>query len=236
VKACFASVDRNSSGYDHIILDDLSISSYLNLPKHIVEKYESGLINKTHFSEIIRCTLLSEYGGVWLDSTVFLSDQIGEQFKSKSQYLFVKVPSSDIFGPKEILFDTWVLSSPKQSEYFDKLKNFFYNYWLKENKQIDYFLCHLAMKHIFESSLTPEERAIIYGASHSLNYIDCHELQTSLTTEFSIAKLDFMLSRSTVHKLTFYFHEKATRPFPGEDFLHWVLGEADDLSSELPLR
>lgn len=236
VKACMSSVKANANGYEHIILNDSSLKDYLTLPQHIMNKYKSGVINKTHFSEIVRISLLAEYGGIWLDATILLTDQISNMFKTNSKYLFVRVPNSDIFGPKEILFNTWILSSPVNSEYFNRLKSFFYNYWLQEKKQIDYFICDLAMKQIFDSFLTHRERNEINEAASSLNIIDCHNLQFLLTHEFSQNKLNKLLQRSPVHKLTFYFATNATRPYPGKDFLNWVLGEADDLSTKLPSR
>jgi hypothetical protein len=237
VKACIQSVEKNSTGYNHVILDNSTIPNYLKLPNHILEKYEKGLINKTHYSEIIRFALLAEYGGIWLDATVFLSDQISNILHKDSDYFFVKKPENSIFGPLEMKHAYWILASPPNSEYFSKLKSFIHNYWLTSNKQIDYFISCIAMKILLDSDfLSPSIKFLINESACHLNYLDCHELQFSLTQKFSTDKLSKIMQKSSVHKLTFYFPSGTSREFPGEDFLNWVLGDSDDLSNQLLIR
>ena len=237
VKACIQSVEKNSTGYNHVVLDNSTIPNYLRLPNHILEKYEKGLINKTHYSEIIRFALLAEYGGIWLDATVFLSDQISNILHKDSDYLLVKLPENSIFGPLEMKHAYWILASPPNSEYFSKLKSFIHNYWLKSNKQIDYFISCIAMKILLDSDfLSPSTKFLINESACYLNYLDCHELQFSLTQKFSTDKLSKIMQKSSVHKLTFYFPSGTSREFPSDDFLNWLLGDLDDHDLELNIR
>ncbi len=46
--------------------------NYIDLPENIIEKYKSGIIDFIKFSDIVRVTLLAKYGGVWLDSTIYI--------------------------------------------------------------------------------------------------------------------------------------------------------------------
>ena len=61
-------------GYEFIFLDKNNIFNYIQLPEIIVEKYEKGIIDFIKFSDIVRVTLLAKYGGVWLDSTIYIDD------------------------------------------------------------------------------------------------------------------------------------------------------------------
>jgi hypothetical protein len=181
--------------------------------------------------------LLAEYGGIWLDATVFLSDQISNILHKDSDYLLVELPENSIFGPLEIEYSSWFMASPPNSEYFSKLKSFIHNYWLKYNKQIDYFIAHIGMKILLNSELCSRSvKFLIHESACHLNYLDCHELQFSLTQKFSTDKLSKIIQKSSVHKLTFYFPSGTTREFPGGDFLNWVLGDSDDLSNQLLIR
>ena len=77
VKACVAKMRQllPATARLHVITWD-NFGTYVQLPAYILEKYEKGLISKTHLSDILRYALVSTYGGAWIDSTVLLSDRI----------------------------------------------------------------------------------------------------------------------------------------------------------------
>ncbi|WP_217152084.1 capsular polysaccharide synthesis protein [Klebsiella pneumoniae] len=59
-----------------IVIDKNNYSDYIQLPVTIVDKFNKGMISYTAFSEIIRISLLAEYGGLWLDATIFIDKDI----------------------------------------------------------------------------------------------------------------------------------------------------------------
>ncbi|WP_395675757.1 capsular polysaccharide synthesis protein [Enterobacter sp.] len=63
VKRCIESVQRNTPDAQVVILTDDNIPDYLSLPEHIKTKYQAGLISKAQYSDIVRCSLLYQYGG-----------------------------------------------------------------------------------------------------------------------------------------------------------------------------
>lgn len=76
VKNCIQSIENNKSEAKVIHITENNLYEYIEFPDYIVEKYHSGLITRTHFSDLVRIKLLAKYGGLWLDSTVFLSKPI----------------------------------------------------------------------------------------------------------------------------------------------------------------
>lgn len=44
---------------------------YVTLPDYVVEKQKKGNISLTHFSDVLRFTLVYEYGGIWFDATIY---------------------------------------------------------------------------------------------------------------------------------------------------------------------
>lgn len=71
VKACLASIRAAAGDHEVIVLDDNNYRQYADLPDWIVEKYEKGVISRTQFSDVLRFTLLSQHGGIWMDATLF---------------------------------------------------------------------------------------------------------------------------------------------------------------------
>lgn len=62
--------------FELILLTYDNYLSYVNIPNEIVEKHDKGVISAPNYSDIIRFALLSMYGGVWLDATIYLTKDI----------------------------------------------------------------------------------------------------------------------------------------------------------------
>lgn len=74
VKRCISSVYQQKNKDMQVIeINDDNLTQYVDFPDYIMEKYQSGLITRTHFSELVRIKLLAKYGGIWLDATDFLT-------------------------------------------------------------------------------------------------------------------------------------------------------------------
>lgn len=75
VKDCLASAKKLIGEHEVVEIDYNNYSNYVKIPHYIVEKYEKGIISQAHFSDILRFTLLSVHGGIWMDATIFFSDE-----------------------------------------------------------------------------------------------------------------------------------------------------------------
>lgn len=78
VKVCLKSQRENmvSKGFKYTVITKDNWKQFIDLPKHIIEKMENGKITLTHFSDIIRAELLKQYGGIWIDATVFCNKKM----------------------------------------------------------------------------------------------------------------------------------------------------------------
>lgn len=61
VKVCLTSVEKHTSGYMLIRLSDENLNEYLEFPVWLKEKM--SVMSKAHFSDLLRCVILSLYGG-----------------------------------------------------------------------------------------------------------------------------------------------------------------------------
>lgn len=80
VKKCVQSIKNNAGQHKVIIITEDNYKKYVSFPKWIEEKYKKGIITRTHLSDLLRIQLLSNYGGVWLDSTFYCTDSVEYYF------------------------------------------------------------------------------------------------------------------------------------------------------------
>lgn len=80
VKACVASIQKNAGQHPVILLTEENYKEYVDIPEWVEEKKQKGIISRTHYSDILRLTLLSKYGGMWLDATFFCTQPIPEEY------------------------------------------------------------------------------------------------------------------------------------------------------------
>lgn len=70
IRACYQQLCRH---HDNVILvTNDNVRQFLDLSPVIYEKVETGKITWAHFSDIVRTSLLAQYGGLWLDATVWV--------------------------------------------------------------------------------------------------------------------------------------------------------------------
>jgi hypothetical protein len=65
------------------LVTNQNVSDFINQPIFVFEKVNDGRISWAHFSDIVRMTLLANYGGLWLDATVWVSGRIPFEKLSK---------------------------------------------------------------------------------------------------------------------------------------------------------
>ena len=56
----------------HLLTND-NLEHFVNIPKDITEKYKNKELSAAHYSDIIRFSFLYQYGGIWMDATLFVS-------------------------------------------------------------------------------------------------------------------------------------------------------------------
>lgn len=79
VKSCWETQRRNlPEGVRHVIITEENFREYIELPKYLLMKVKMGDIMLAHLADIIRVLLLYQYGGFWLDATVFLLEPLSK--------------------------------------------------------------------------------------------------------------------------------------------------------------
>lgn len=174
--------------------------SYVDIPKHILDKFDNGIITMTTMSDVLRFHLLERYGGYWLDSTVFFTDDIPEEYFSGKFYC-QRMTESEL-TKREACKCNWCgfsMAGPRGSVVFKYMKDAFAKWWKDYDTIIDYVLIdYLLMsgyKHV------PEISKVINQVPN--NNEDIFEMYQVLNKPYSKELYEQLTKRNVMHKLTY---------------------------------
>lgn len=74
VESCYKQLRQNNANV--VLLTNKNIHEYIDLSPVVTAKVTSGQLSWAHFSDIIRTKLMYTHGGLWLDATVWVPEQI----------------------------------------------------------------------------------------------------------------------------------------------------------------
>lgn len=74
IKACYRQLTEYND--NAILVTNENVSDYIDISEVIKEKVTKGKLTWANYSDIIRNLLLSNYGGLWIDSTVWVSGEL----------------------------------------------------------------------------------------------------------------------------------------------------------------
>jgi hypothetical protein len=198
VKKCLESVEYFASQMDYkvIILDENNIDQYISLPRTILDKWKCGKIGNANFSDLCRVSLLAQYGGIWIDSTVLLTGLIDETILN-AELFFFKASFLDMSATK---ISSWFMSANKAGNAFllsvrDSLFSYF-----EQNRYIDdYFIFHLCVAELSERKEFKDKFESIPFYSNTYPQLMCMEL----TKKYDVETINHILNKSNIHKLTY---------------------------------
>ena len=149
VKKCIDSIKAATDHPVHILTSD-NLSEYYDFPVYIKEKYANGIITHAQFSDILRMTLLSEYGGLWIDATIFIPCGIPEKIFQREFFTCKR----DIKGSGYVSEYRWTsfLNGCQNGCVIQKIaKDLFFAYWEKYDYLIDYLLVDYVFLLIYQN-------------------------------------------------------------------------------------
>lgn len=134
-----------------IIIDKFNYKDYISLPDEIINKFESGNISFVAFSEIVRMELLANYGGLWLDATVYIDKEISDLLNDKA-YLSLKSYSNLNDGNVMGIFPVYFIFAKTNVSGIKFIRDILLAYWLHFDDQIDYFLIDYIFKFTYRTN------------------------------------------------------------------------------------
>lgn len=180
VECCVERIKKNSNGRKVIIVTECTVSDYLNLDEIVWRKYREGKISRTHFCDIVRIALLYQYGGVWMDCTLLLTQPLPNYVTSSTFYTnhLNKVDQNNIGGGR---WSTFFLACHPGNLMMKAALDVFVEYWHRYDNIVDYvwmdYIFNMLYNHI------PAVRQMIDSVPE--NNPDIWIMQTKIGQAFS---------------------------------------------------
>lgn len=137
VKQCYLQLLKNKGAYNVVLITERNLNKYVSIPKNILRKLHSGIISYTHFSDILRCALLSKHGGLWIDSTYWITKPI--KLQNISFYTLKQIDHTDSYLSKS----RWsgnCIGAGNSYYIFSFLYDCLIHYNSRYDKLVDYYL------------------------------------------------------------------------------------------------
>ena len=168
VKKCYQSLEKNLNDKEIILLNEDNYRKYVKFPDYIQQKIDEGIITKTHMSDLLRLELLINYGGTWIDATVFCSGDTYPSYMFESD-LFVFQNLKPGLDGHATCISSWFMSACTNNPILLLTRALLYQYWKKNNHMVDYFLLHDFFQLAIEAY--PEEWKMVIPFSNSTPHI-----------------------------------------------------------------
>lgn len=198
VQKCYQSLQDNLTDREIILLTEENYRSYVNFPAHIQEKIDNGIITRTHFSDLLRLELLLNYGGTWIDATVYCSGGNIPGYMLDSQLFTFQTLKPGLDGHPTCL-SSWFMTGCTNHPILLLARHLVYTYWEKNNKMVDYFLLHDFFQLAIEAY--PQEWSKVVPFCNSVPHI----LLLRLFEPYSEEVWQATCAQTPFHKLSYKF-------------------------------
>lgn len=197
IKKCVESVKKYHPEYQINILSFDTIKDYVEIPQKFYTLLEQKKIPIAIFSDILRLNLLSKYGGMWIDSTIFLTGRIPDDILNSDFFVFKKNPKNNV---SRNAMSCFFIKSSSNNIWLHLIKNSLKEYWDENNYLINYFIFeHIAtILACANEELMKKWEEIPYHKMENTGL-----LQKILFEEFNQEKYNEIISKTNIHKLTY---------------------------------
>lgn len=138
IQRCIQSIRRHASGHPVKVVDQHNYMDFVSLPPHILQKREAGIISLTHFSDILRMALLAEYGGLWLDATIYVTGSLERAFQG--ELFTVRNPNPEDENISHWEWSVFAMGGSAGCSLFSKVRDLLYKYWQDNDFLVDYYV------------------------------------------------------------------------------------------------
>ena len=194
IKKCLESTKKHYPDYQVIVLDFNSIKDYIQLPERYYGLLKKKKIPIAIFSDILRLYLLSKYGGMWVDSTMYSTGKLPDEILNSSFFVFQKDQTIDPMGN---CMSCYFIKAKKNSFWINVIKQALEEYWSENNYLVNYFLFE-HMVTILANALKEKWDKIPYFKAS----VTC-DMQFNFHQKYNEEKFKNILNTIPIHKLTY---------------------------------
>ncbi len=211
-KSCLASLRRHLPERKIIVLTEKNLWNYVDFPEYIKEKYRKGYISNAHFSDLVRVQLLAMHGGLWIDSTVYLTSRPDYAFDIPL-FVFKNGERADDSN----CLSSWFIFSEPNNPIIVLTRDLLFNYWHKNNSLYHYFLFH------FFFTMATEKYKDEWKKVPFLSNLPPLIMQREFFEKYTKKRFEQLKQMTEVHKLNYKYDK--TQDKSGTILEHILSGE-----------
>ncbi len=216
VRICIDSVRSMNPHRKVVVLSESTLKDYVTLPDYIYRKHSAGLMSTARFSEIVRLYLLSQYGGTWIDASVYMSGEMPSAIEDSSFFVYKSEAwihagnsSLSLQRLRELVdgrsipyesFSTWLIHSEKGNAFVRKLLAMMLEYWRDNDAEVKGSL----FRYLGTWALLADaECRQIYAASPWVPQMSALVLQQRLNITCERSWIEAVCNASPIHLLSY---------------------------------
>lgn len=215
VKSCLASLKQHLTDREIQIVTEDNWREYVDLPEHIICRWEKKQIPPALFTDLLRLQLLIRYGGTWIDSTVLCTGtEHVQEYLDTDLFMFqYRVPEESPASFEGI--SNWFITSCTNNEILLVLRDMLFEYWKEYDCTLYYFIFH-----VFFSMIAKEYPEMISNMPYGYS-VWSFTLENHWEEPFNQRKWDKLTSLVNFHKL--YYRIGGNLKKGEGNYYHWIL-------------
>ncbi|MBQ9788341.1 MAG: hypothetical protein IJW31_01900 [Lentisphaeria bacterium] len=215
MQKCVKSVKIHHPDCDVRVLSFDTIKNYVEIPQRFYDLLEQKRISIAIFSDILRLYLLKNYGGTWIDSTLYFTDRIPQEIFDSEFFVLQKNPETDAFGDKMSCY----FIRAKKNNYFTRLiLNTLEKYWAENSYLIHYFMFEHVVSMLSEANDNLKEywEKMYFMSTDKLGL-----LRRRLYADFDEVEYNAIKNEVFLHKLSYKILQEGSS---GKSFYDKIIG------------
>ncbi len=145
VRTCYRRLQQMApAGHPVILITKDTVGDYITLPEHITKAVEEKRMTLTHFSDLLRAALLSQHGGIWVDSTIYVTAPIAEELFQKPYFSTRRAIPKPVYVSR-CLYTGFLIGCVKGAPWLSFARDMLFDYWQKHDTLVNYFLIDQAL-------------------------------------------------------------------------------------------
>ncbi len=196
VQACLNSVEKYKGKCKRIFLTPENVKEYVNIPQMFWDLKEKGKIKTAFFSDILRTCLLIQNGGIWIDATVLLTEELPDYITNADLFVFQNDLKIDLDG---LNMASYFISAKKDNKILKETLSTLIQYWKENNFLVNYFTFLHAFTMVTQAT---NENKELFNKIPFFNFLPVQQFQFELLNKYTEERWNEVKKISGIHKLT----------------------------------
>ena len=211
VKASIKSVENFKNNFNHQILNISTIENYSDLPGFVFDRLKKKQMRFAHFADLLRLNLLKNHGGMWMDTTLYMTNFVPEYIIEQDFFVFL---TDKLTHFPYSFMQNFFIRAKKGSFLCEAWYQICLEYWKNETRRIEYFQHQLMFKALIEKNPLAkklfaemphisEDETLQFVGNHLFEKFDANEWERIKNTSF-FQKTTYRVSKNKIANVADY--------------------------------